>query len=185
MSTYIAGETNEYARQVKVGRCYSGEEVWVFLGIFMEMGIHRVPRIVDYWSRNPLLGIVPVKQAMSLNRFKALWRYLHCDDNKSITDSSDIASKVKTVVEVLGRTFLANYHPSQELSVDEMMVKYKGRKGGKIHMPNKPVKLGFKVWSCSCSCCGYLCMFQLYIYSGRRTDSSGRKVTEKTRVKVV
>ena len=176
---HIAGETNEYATQVKAKNWVdtSEEEVWVFLGIVMEMGIHRVPKIVNYWSRNPLLGIVPVKQAMSLNRFKALWRYLHCDDNKGITDSRDIASKVKTVVEVLGHTFLANYHPSQELSVDEMMVKYKGRKGGKIRMPNKPVKLGFKVWSCSCSCCGYLCTFQLY--SGRRTDSSGRKVTEK------
>ena len=112
-----------------------------------------------------------------MNRFKALWRYLHCDDNKGITDSRDIASKVKTVVEVLGRTILANYRPSQELSVDEMMVKYKGRKGGKIRMPNEPVKLGFKVWSCSYSCCGYLCTFQLY--SGRRIDSSGRKVTER------
>ena len=151
---HIAGETNEYARQVKAKNWVdtSEEEVWVFLGIVMEMGIHRVPKIVNYWSRNPLLGIVPVKQAMSLNRFKALWRYLHCDDNKGITDSRDMASKVKTVVEVLGRTFLANYHPSQELSVDEMMVKYKGKKGGKIRMPNKPVKLGFKVWSTHFKC---------------------------------
>ena len=74
LSEHIAGETNEYARQVKANNWVdtSGEEVWVLLGIVIEMGIHRVPRIVDYWSRNPLLGIVAVKQAMSLNRFKAL-----------------------------------------------------------------------------------------------------------------
>ena len=65
LSEHIAGETNEYARQVKANNWVdtSGEEVWVLLGIVIEMGIHRVPRIVDYWSRNPLLGIVPVKQA--------------------------------------------------------------------------------------------------------------------------
>ena len=58
-----------------------------------------------------------------------------------------------------------------------MMVKYKGRKGGKVVKPHKPVKVGFKVWSCSCSCCGYLCSFQ--VYNGRLTDSSGNKVSKK------
>ena len=56
------------------------------------MGVHRVPK------GNPLLGFVPVKQAMSLNRFRAVRRYIHFDDNRSIIDSSDIASKVKTFV---------------------------------------------------------------------------------------
>ena len=41
------------------------------------------------------------------------------------------------------------------------MVKYKGHVKGKVHMPKKPIKTGFKIWSCSCSCCGYLCTFQL------------------------
>ena len=40
-----------------------------------------------------------------------------------------------------------------------------------------PRKLGFKVWCCSCSCCGYLCTFD--VYSGRLTGSSGKKVSEK------
>ena len=44
-------------------------------------------------------------------------------------------------------------------------------------MPKKPIRVGFKVWSLSCSCCGYLCAFQ--VCSGKPTDSSGRKVTEK------
>ena len=45
-------------------------------------------------------------------------------------------------------------------------------------MPKKPIKLGYKVWCCSCSCCGYLCTFQLY--EGKPVDShTGEKVTEK------
>ena len=35
-------------------------------------------------------------------------------------------------------------------------------------MPNKPIKAGFKVWSCCCSCCGYLCTFQ--VYEGKPID---------------
>ena len=178
---HIAAQTNLYARDCNargwVDTC--GDEIWAFIGIILEMGVHRLPSIEDYWSRNPLLGVRAVQQVMSLNRFKSLWRYLHCDDNSAIVDPSVITCKIKTILDTLSANFLAKYNPAQELSVDEMMIKYKGRKRGKIHMPKKPVKLGFKVWSCSCSCCGYLCSFQ--VYNGRLTDASGpgKKVSER------
>ena len=74
--------------------------------------------------------------------------------------------------------FPACYHPSQELSVDEAMVKCKGRAKGKVYMPKEPVKRGFKIWCCSCSCCGYLCTFQ--VYPGRCTDPiTGRAEVDK------
>ena len=94
---HIASETNAYARQsgAKDWVDTDSEEVWVFLGIVIMMGIHRLPTIGDYWSRNPFLGVIPVKQAMSLNRFRALWRYLHCDDNRTLTNPSDIKSKIR------------------------------------------------------------------------------------------
>ena len=76
---------------------------------------------------------------MSLKRFQSLWRYLHCEDNTSITDARKVTSKLKTVLETLKANYFMRYNPSQELSVDEMMIKYKGRKSGKIHMPKKPV----------------------------------------------
>ena len=49
-------------------------------------------------------------------------------------------------------------------------------------MPKKPIKCGFMFWCCSCSCCGYLCNFQLY--EGRKMDLvTGKKVSEKGLVK--
>ncbi|XP_064387842.1 piggyBac transposable element-derived protein 4-like [Halichondria panicea] len=176
---HIAEQTNLYATQcgAKSWKGTHRDEIWVFIGIILEMGIHRLPKYTDYWSTNRLLGVQAVKDTMPFNRFKSLRRYLHCDDNTCIVDSRKITSKIHTVLETLSTNYLAKYHPSQELSVDEMMIKYKGRKGGKIHMPRKPVKLGFKVWCCSCSCCRYLCTFD--VYSGRLTGSSGTKVSEK------
>ena len=176
---HIAVETNRYARTLGTKRWVDTDkdEIWVFLGIVVLMGIHRLPCIDDYWSKDPLLGVQPVQAAMSLARFRALWANLHCEDNSLIVDRDDVSCKIQTVVRTLSSKFREAYNPSQNLSVDEMMVKYKGRKGGKIHMKNKPIKLGFKVWSCSCSCCGYLCSFQLY--SGRRKDPlTGKKVSE-------
>lgn len=182
---HIAEQTNLYARQqcAKGWHDTNSFEVWLFLGIILQMGIHRLPEITDYWARDPLLQVDAVRNAMSLKRFQSLWRYLHCEDNESITDSRDVTSKIKTVLGTLEHTYFTKYNPSQELSVDEMMIKFKGRKSGKIHMPKKPVKLGFKVWACSCSCCGYLCTFS--VYNGRLSDSSGKKVPQKGLVKDV
>ena len=49
------------------------------------------------------------------------------------------------------------FSEDQELSLDESMIK--GRAKGKVYMPKKPIKLGFKMYSLSCACCGYLCDF--------------------------
>ena len=176
---YIASQTNAYAIEKGAQNFVdtNGEEIWLYLGINILMGYNRLPTIADYWGTEPTCRSTPVKEVMSLNRFRALRRYLHCEDNQSITNLNDLTCKIRTVVSTLSYNFLASYNPSQQLAVDEMMVKYKGRKGGKVYMPKKPIRVGFKVWSLSCSCCGYLCSFQ--VYSGKPTDSSGMKVTEK------
>ena len=114
---------------------------------------------------------------MSQTRFWALWSNLHLVDNDIVPASGGLSCKIRPVLETLGHTFLACYSPGQELSVDEAMVKYKGRVGGKVCMPKKPVKMGFKIWCCSCACCGYLCTFQLY--NGKPTDPTTGKKTPK------
>ena len=148
------------------------------------MGIHRLPRIENYWSTDSLLGLEPIRQAMSLKRFWAIWTNLHVVDNSTVAANRGPSCKIKPVVDVLSQTFLKHYSPGQELSVDEAMVKYKGHCKGKVHMPKKPIKLGYKIWCCSCSCCGYLCTFQFY--DGRPVDVvTEEKVPEKGLVKRV
>lgn len=99
-------------------------------------------------------------------------------DNTTVPAGGGVSRKIKPLLDTLGRTFLESYSPGQELSVDEGMVKYKGRAGGKVVMPNKPIRKGFKIWCCSCSCCGYLCTFQ--VYHGQPVNvSTGKKTPEK------
>ena len=48
-------------------------------------------------------------------------------------------------------------------------------------MPNKPIKACLKVWCCCCSCCGYLCTFQ--VYEGKPIDPvTGKSTSEKRMV---
>ena len=55
----IALETNRYAHQRRIcnWQNVSVGEVWTFLAIIVLMGIHRLPRIRNYWSKDPFLGI--------------------------------------------------------------------------------------------------------------------------------
>ena len=106
------------------------------------MGIHRLPRVRNYWSRDSLLGLEAIRQSMSFHRFWAIWPNLHVVDNDAIPAGGGPSHKIKPVVDVLNRTFLKHYGPGQELAIDESMVKYKGHCKGKVHMPKKPIKLG-------------------------------------------
>ena len=143
----IAVETDRYAHQKGITdwQSVSVSEVWSFLGVVILMGIYRLPRIRNYWSKDRLLGISAVQEFMSLSRFWALWSNLHVVDNQSIEVGGGVSRKVKPVLNTLSRIFLSSYNPGQELSVDEGMVKYTGRAGGKVVMPKKPIRKGFKI----------------------------------------
>ena len=71
---HIAVETSTYARQEGARNWVDTnvEEMWIFLGILLQMDIKIVPSIRDYWSTDPVLGVVTVKQAMASNRFRPL-----------------------------------------------------------------------------------------------------------------
>lgn len=180
LSDVIVRETNRYARSKgKAGWVdVTRDELYAFLGIIVLMGIHRIPNISDYFSTDLFLGLPPVRDSMSSSRFWELWTNLHVVDNSKALPTDGITGKIKPIIDVLGETFVTNYSPGQELCVDEAMVKYKGHARGKVHMPKKPIKTGFKIWCCCCSCCGYLCTFKLY--EGKPLDqSTGKRVSEK------
>ena len=117
---------------------------------------------------------------MPVKRFWNLWANFHLVDNQTAPARGGPSRKIKPLLDILSDRFLKCYSPGQELSVDEGMVKYKGRAKGKVHMPKKPMKVGYnyKIWCCSCSCCGYLCTFQ--VYHGCPIDpSTEKKIREK------
>ena len=175
----IADETDRYAyeRGTANWRNTSRAEIWTFLRITILMGIKRLPSIKLYWSGDALVSVPTLPRYMSRLRFCALWGNLHVIGGKRPAKEG-VSNKIKTILDTFSRTFLEYYSPAQELSVDESMIEYKGHVGGKVCMPRKPVKQGFKVWCCSCSCCGYLCTFQ--IYDGAPTNPvTGEKTQEK------
>ena len=82
-----------------------------------------------------MLGVSAVQESMSCRRFWELWSNLHLVDNETAPATGGPARKIQPLLDILTDRFLMCYNPGQELSVDEGMVKYKGRAKGKVHMP--------------------------------------------------
>ncbi|CAG4998248.1 unnamed protein product [Parnassius apollo] len=81
----------------------------------------------------------------------------------------DKLQKIRPLLDCLNRTFQENATNSESQSVDESMIKFKGRDSKKQYMPAKPIKRGFKAW-CRCdSKTGYV--YQFDIYTGKDKES--------------
>lgn len=89
----------------------------------------------------------------------SILRYFHLADNSLMPKPNDPdydkLYKVRPLMKLLNSKFKELYNPSRQLSIDESMVKFKGRSSMKQYMPLKPIKRGFKVWAMCDSGSGY------------------------------
>ena len=143
-----------------------------------------MPDLYDYWSTSELFHYFPVASRIPRKRFLELSRFLHFADNATISSRGepgyDRLAKVRPVIETLRESFLSSYNPHRENSIDEAMVKFKGRSTLKQYMPKRPIKRGFKVWVRADSHNGYIS--DLDVYTGRDDSTEtnlGAKVVKK------
>ena len=167
---HIVFETNLYATQSsKQFSPLTIAELYIFLGINMLMGIKRMPSYTDYWANEEAFRDPFISRHMSRNRFAWILGNLHLNNNvlqpKRGEANFDRLYKVRPFLDHLSKSFLDALHPGQYQSIDESMIKFKGRSSIKQYMPKKPIKRGFKVWM-RCDESGYACEFE--IYSGKK-----------------
>ena len=169
--------TNLYASQIQesVGKV---DAAWVpvveadirtFIGILIIMGLHKGLQLHSYWSTDDALGVIAIKKAMSRNRFTKIQQYFHLNDSRAELRKGDVGydrlQKIRPLLSICKDTFRANYNPARELSIDEGMIKFKGRLGFVQYMPMKPTKRGIKVWMLASPANGYT--HDVDVYCGR------------------
>ena len=169
----LADQTNLYARQKQATRLdrrwhpTSPEEMMASVGVNIIMGIDHKPEISNYWSADEYLGNEGVKKVFPRERFEALTRYLHLNDSEAMPGRDqpayDPLYKVRPLIQLCRRTFLQHYTPAKEMSVDEAMIRYKGRVFFRQYMPKKPIKWGIKVWTLADAKNGFISNFQVYL----------------------
>ena len=169
--------TNLYASQIQasLGKV---DAAWVpvikadiktFLGILIIMGLHKGLRMHSYWSNDEALGVLAIKKAMSRNRFAKIQQYFHLNDSHAELRKEDVGydrlQKIRPLLSICKETFRANFNPARELSIDEGMVKFKGRLGFIQYMPMKPTKRGIKVRMLASPANGYT--HEVDVYCGQ------------------
>ena len=145
------------------------QELMRLIGLLVYFGLFKVNHFDQYWSVKTLYHCLWARSFMPRKRFQALMAMLHVVD----PDTEERADKLRKVCGLLDK-FTTRckklYQPFQNVSVDERMVKSKGRSGIKQYLKDKPTKWGMKLWVLADSLNGYTCDFDVYI--GKNSQSS-------------
>ncbi|KAI5644264.1 transposase IS4 domain-containing protein [Phthorimaea operculella] len=181
----IAKETNAYAKQVAANMLAGGsmhqrsritkwcdtkvDELRVFFGIVLAMGIVVKTRIEEYWQASGDIFSTPgFSAAMSCNRFMLLSKCLHFRSNDgcnpvSMTRAEAKLYKLQPILDHLNNKFSQLYVPSQNLALDESLTMWKGWLDINQFIKNKVAAVGIKTYEVCESQTGYLWRFEVHV----------------------
>ncbi|XP_047360348.1 piggyBac transposable element-derived protein 4-like isoform X2 [Vespa velutina] len=169
---YISNETNKYYSQNCNKRKLDKKnpkfvdvtalELRKWFGLVILMGIVKKARIDDYWSTNPLIDTPIFRKTMSRNRFKQILSFLHFSDNNKKPDNADRLFKVQFIINYFSKKFKENFNPSQNISIDEGIIPWRGRLNFKVYNPSKITKYGILIRMLCDSITGYISSFKIY-----------------------
>lgn len=91
-----------------------------------------------------------VSNLMSYSRYKFIKSHLRLTDHETteddIKDGEKSHYKSKNAIKLINSMVKQIHNPTQKISIDESMIKFKGRCNIKNYMPHKPIKVGLKVF---------------------------------------
>jgi hypothetical protein len=153
-------------------------EMLVFLAIKIQMGHCTRDKLTDYWSKAENFYTSFYSNAMKRDRFLHILRFLHFTDKKNEPDmtneNSDRLWKMRHLFDILNEKFRKFYSPSEHLSVEEVIVKYKGRVIFRQYIPKKHKRFGIKIYKL-CDETGYT--YNMTVYLGRDRQRTVQHLT--------
>ncbi|GFW78142.1 piggyBac transposable element-derived protein 4 [Trichonephila clavipes] len=114
------------------------------------MGHIEKDSIQDYWTTDNLIETPIFREVMPRDRFLMILKFLHFSDN-SLKESRDSPTydrlwKIRKVFDSFNRIFKEVYDPTENLSFDEVIIKFKGRVLFKQYIPKKRKQWGLKMY---------------------------------------
>ena len=140
----ITTNTNRYAAIQRIHASKEGmrewtnllvDELYVFIGAIIYMGIHEEPDASMYWNTDFNKGpLYTIPSYMSLRRYQQIKRYCHISCHQSdqsagyhLPSNKRWWYKLEPLASSLQASFQQYYAPSSEVSIDELMVRCFGR----------------------------------------------------------
>ena len=163
---HIVDQTNLYAEQKRgpeersVWYALTVNEFKAWIALTLNMGIVKKPSLRLYWSTDEIFKTPFFSAVMSRDRYFQIMRYLHFVDNQEeVKDKNspnyDKLFKVRKLLDLLLLRFLEVYNPERNLSIDETLIKFKGKIYFRQFIPIKPGRFGIKCFTLAEASSGY------------------------------
>jgi hypothetical protein len=168
--TDIVTFTNKYMNKKQNNVPHTNEnELLAFIGLHIFMGIVVLPRTRMYWSTD--FGQPFVQNTMSRDRFNQLLQNVVVNNPTNDDAISDPATHTAYFIKHLNKIFPKYYKPSQYLTLDELMVAFKGASDIKQYVPSKPHPHGYKIFGLASD--NYLRKIELYLGRSQKKSVKG------------
>lgn len=140
--------------------------------VLIYMGIVEVPCLHCYWNMRKFFGLLQ-PSVMPRNGLKALLAFLSVSvPEKTTAASHGKLHGVASLLKHINASSAQFLQPDRSLSIDERMVKSKGRSEIRQYTRDKVIKWGYKFWVLTNSKSGYTVQFSVYM--GKREAPSAR-----------
>lgn len=150
-------------------------DLFAFIGLILLAGVFRsrnesTESLWDTEKGRPVFGAV-----MPIKTFKKISRVIRFD-NKQTRSARRLVDKFTPIRDLWNQwvdLLPKFYNPSENVTVDEQLVAFRGRCPFRQYMPSKPAKYGIKFWVLCDSATSYV--WNIQPYTGKETGSAPEK----------
>lgn len=123
-------------------------EMKKFVALILLMGVVKKPQLTDYWSTDDLLCTPLFHSELSLtrDRFLLILHFIRFANYENLGCEENCLRKIQPFVDIILSICKNVYKPSQNLTVDESLLLYKGRLFFKQYIPAKRRRFGIKIY---------------------------------------
>lgn len=152
---------NTHHRKLMKWKELDRTELEAFIGLLIQAGVSHANHqsIDELWNISKSCPIY--RATMSLKRFQNLLRFIRFDDREN-RDELDRLAPIRHVFESFVIQLNKHFIPSENLTIDEQLVPFRGRCSFIQYIPRKPSKYGIKVWVLSDVDSRYVLALELY-----------------------
>ncbi|GFV79630.1 piggyBac transposable element-derived protein 4 [Trichonephila clavipes] len=171
----LHGESSDKRKHASSWKPTDENEILKFLGLILLMGHIEKDSLRDYWTTDNLIETPIFREVMPRDRFLMILKFLHFSDN-SLKESRDSPTydrlwKIRKVFDFFNRIFKEVYDPTENLSFDEVILKFKGRVLFKQYIPKKRKQWGLKMYKIA-DATGYTYDMRVYLGKDKKENLS-------------
>lgn len=142
----------------------TSDDLTAYFGLLLLAGVYKSRREATESLWNSHTGRPIFRATMSLQKFYTISKILRFDDKttRSQRRQSDKLAPIREIWDKWTEILPKLYNVSENVTVDEQLVPFRGRCPFRQYIPSKPAKYGIKIWALCDSKSSYAHTMQVY-----------------------